>query len=226
MKTLRNKKKKRNNKKNRNNKNDKNNEKEEKKVEVIQSLNPIDYYFLTEILNKECNPPKKKSRAINLKLNNNFNFNKINIINTKNDKNTNRSILDCKMNEQDIIKKSKEIMEYNDEEINNLKYELALKYDKRIYIQYYISLLKTKHIFIFSFFYNKDYNLRIIKIDLFFINFAFSYAVNALFFNDNTMHKIFEDEGSFNFIYQLPQIVYSSLISTVLNILLKIISFI
>ena len=87
-------------------------------------------------------------------------------------------------------------MEYNDEEKNNLKYELALKYDKRTYFEYYISLLKTQHIFIFSFFYSKDYNLRIIKIDLFFISFALSYAVNALFFNDNTMHKIYEDEGS------------------------------
>ena len=40
-------------------------------------------------------------------------------------------------------------MEYTDEEKNNLKYELALKYDKRTYIQYYLSLLKTRHIFIF-----------------------------------------------------------------------------
>ncbi len=41
------------------------------------------------------------------------------------------------------------------------------------------------------------------------------------FFNDNTMHKIYEDQGKFNFIYQLPQIIYSTLISTVLNILLQ-----
>ena len=64
----------------------------------------------------------------------------------------------------------------------------------------------------------------IIKIDLFFISFIIYYAVNALFFDDNTMHKIYEDEGSFNFIYQLPQIAYSSLISTVLNILLKLLA--
>ena len=115
-------------------------------------------------------------------------------------------------------------MKYNDEEKNNLKYELALKYDKRTYIEYYISLLKTKHLFIFSFFNNEDYNSRIIKIGLFFISFIIYYSVNALFFNDNTMHKIYEDEGSFNFIYQLPQIAYSSLISTVLNILLKLLA--
>ena len=36
------------------------------------------------------------------------------------------------------------------------------------------------------------------------------------------MHKIYEDQGSFNFIYQLPQIAYSSLISSVINILLNL----
>ena len=52
-------------------------------------------------------------------------------------------------------------MEYNDDELNTLRYELALQYDKRSYCQYYISLLTTKHIFIFSFCYNKDYNSKI-----------------------------------------------------------------
>ena len=115
-------------------------------------------------------------------------------------------------------------MEYNDFEKNNLTYKSALKYDKRTFCEYYLSLLKTKHILIFSFYYNNDYNSRIIKIDLFFISFAIYYTVNAFFFNDNTMHKIYMDEGSFNFIYQLPQIIYSSIISSVLNIILKLLA--
>ena len=102
-------------------------------------------------------------------------------------------------------------MAYNDEELNNLKYQLALKYDHRTYCEYYISLLRTKHIILFTFFNNTDYNSKLIKI-------------NTLFFNDNTMHQIYEDEGSFNFVYQLPQIAYSSLISAVINILLKMLA--
>ena len=62
------------------------------------------------------------------------------------------------------------------------------------------------------------------KIDLFFINFIIYYTINALFFNDDTMHKIYEDQGSFNFIYQLPTIIYSSIISAVFNVLLKILA--
>ena len=106
------------------------------------------------------------------------------------------------------LDKAKKIMLPNDEELNNLKYKLALKIDKRTYCQYYISLLKTKHDIIFTFFNNTDYNFKIIKIDLFIFNFILNYAVNTLFFDDNTMHQIYEDKGSFNFIYHLPQIIY------------------
>ena len=71
-----------------------------------------------------------------------------------------------------IEKKKTKINEelYNliDKEINSLTYEEALKYDKRSYIQYYLSLLKTKHLLIFSFITKNEYNSRVIKICLFF----------------------------------------------------------
>ena len=47
------------------------------------------------------------------------------------------------------------------------------------------------------------------------------FAVNALFFNDDSMHKIYKDQGKFNFIYQIPQILYSSIISGVINAIIK-----
>ena len=96
-----------------------------------------------------------------------------------------------------------------------------MKNDKRTFFEYYISLLKTKHILIFTFFNNKDYNSKLIKINLFLYNLVLYFTVNTLFFDDNTMHKIYEDKGSFNLNYQLPQIIYSSLISSILNIILK-----
>ena len=51
-----------------------------------------------------------------------------------------------------------------------------------------------------------------------------NFTVNALFFNDATMHKIYTDEGSYNFIYQIPQIIYSSLISQIINCIIKYLS--
>ena len=114
---------------------------------------------------------------------------------------------------------------YNDTELNKLKYEDALLKDKRTYCQYFFSLLKKEHLLIFSFYCNdNDYNSQIIKIFLFFFYFSMNLFVNALFFDDDTIHRIYEDKGDFNFIYQLPQIIYSSLISDAINILIKFLS--
>ena len=66
-----------------------------------------------------------------------------------------------------------------------------------------------------------DYNLRIIKIFLFFFSFSSDLTINALFFNDDTMHKIYQDKGEYNFFYQIPQILYSSLISRFIDTLIK-----
>ena len=115
-------------------------------------------------------------------------------------------------------------MEYKDYELNSLDYKKALKKDKRTFWQYYISLLKINHLIIFSFIINKDYNARIIKVFLLFFFFAVHLTVNALFFNDNTMHKIYIDEGNYNFIYQIPQIIYSSIISGIINAIIKFLS--
>ena len=105
-----------------------------------------------------------------------------------------------------------EILKYNDSELNELGYINAIKFDRRSLYQYYLALLFTKHI-LFQIFNKTDYNAVSIKVLLLFFNFSSCFAINALFFNDNTMHQIYEDEGEFNFIYQLPQIVYSTLIS-------------
>jgi len=127
-------------------------------------------------------------------------------------------------NKEKIIQKTRQIMAYNDQEYNQLPYEKALKLDKRSFCLYYFSLLKTKHNLIFSFIYDNDYNSRIIKVDLFFISFTIYYTVNAFFFNDDTMHKIYKDKGKYQIVYQLPQIIYSSMISAVLNTLLKLLA--
>jgi magnesium-transporting ATPase (P-type) len=113
-------------------------------------------------------------------------------------------------------------MKYNTDEMNDLLYDLALNYDKRSYCQFYISLLRVKHNLIYSFYNYDDYNSRIIKIDLFFIGLIMDYAVNALFFNDETMHKIYIDKGLFDWETQIPITIYSFLISTILNIPLSL----
>ena len=118
--------------------------------------------------------------------------------------------------------KSKKVMDYNDSELNLLSYKEALEIDKRTYLQYYLSLLRTKHLLIFTFYTTKDYNSRIIKINLFLFTFILNYTVNGFFFDDSTMHKIYEDGGGFDLNYHIPQIVYSTIISSVIITLVKL----
>ena len=112
----------------------------------------------------------------------------------------------------------------NDQELNIMEYKLALVNDKRTFFQYYYSLLKRKHLILFSFIPNNDYNLRPIKISLFLISFSLFFSMNALFFTDNTMHKISQSKGAYNIIYQLPKICYSAIITSFINTILKLLS--
>ena len=171
----------------------------------------------------------KKTKKINNNIISNNNVNSINLNNKKIKQNIiNRTEYNSAkriiQKSKSKSKKVKKIMEYNDEEMNGLSYNMALKNDKRSFCMYYISLLKTKHILIFSFINKNDYNSRIIKMDLFFISFSIYMTINALFFNDDSMHKIYENNGSFNIEYQIAQIIYSTLISIILNIPLNLLA--
>ena len=161
-------------------------------------------------------PPKNKCIIIN---NNNNNNNKnikdkLDKISSKNSMLTNNK--NNNNNNNKLSKTEKEriqyLMQQNDKELNELEYKQALKYDHRTFFEYYCSLLKTNHIIV-KVFNLKDYNSRIIKIYLCFFNFGIYLSINALFFTDKTMHQIYQDDGEFNFVYQLPQIIYSAIIS-------------
>ena len=103
-----------------------------------------------------------------------------------------------------------------DYEFNWLSYKDALKYDKRKSSEYYCSLIQSKQLFIFTFCSLNDYNSGVMKKLIFFLSFALHYPINALFFTDKVMHKIYEDEGKYNFSFQIPYILYSAIISTVI----------
>ena len=136
------------------------------------------------------------------------------------------STLKIKIKEQNIVNTNnndtnKIILNYNDYEINSLDYNEALNVDKRTYLIYYFSLIKTKHLILFTFYTKNDYNSRVIKICLFLFFFSLYITVNALFFNDSTMHKIYIDQGKYNLAYQIPQIIYSTIITSVINTIIK-----
>ena len=109
----------------------------------------------------------------------------------------------------------------NDEELNTLEYQKAVNLDKRNYCQYYWSLLKSKQLILFTFFKSDDYNLKIIKICLLLLSFSLYFTINGFFFIDDTIHKVYIDNGIYKILFQLPIMIYSTLVSAVINFLLK-----
>lgn len=115
----------------------------------------------------------------------------------------------------------KKPIKFIDEELNEMNYKTAIIYDKRKYWAYYLSLLKKKHLIILTFVSNNDYNVFFLKFSLFIISISGYFALNALFFTDSTMQRINADRGKYNFLYQIPQILYSTIISSIMTFILK-----
>ena len=126
-----------------------------------------------------------------------------------------------KINHEKILNvsriKNNQFKKYIDEEINDFSYKLVISHDKRTYCQYYASLIKTQYNLICALFNINDYNSGIIKIDLFFIGFSIKYTVNALFYTDDTMHKIYESKGDLDLETQISIAIYSTIISMIFN---------
>ena len=105
-----------------------------------------------------------------------------------------------------------------------MKFEEAIKYDKRTFIKYYISLLRTKHLLFFAFMPGNDYNSGILKKCIFLFSFSLYYTINGLFFTNSTIHQIYEDKGKYDFIYQLPGAIYSTILSTFIDFIIRFLS--
>ena len=210
-----------------------------KKKKAIKKYNDIS---LTRILNSK----KTKSNKIKTdKSNNKIILNKFDNSLENNDNNlksnisnTNKNILDLleknkiskkeKLKDQLNINKNNKYINLNnleDLELNNLSYKKALIFDKRTIFQIYWSKLKKKHLLIFTFLSQNDHNLIYIKIDRFLFLISTTMAMNIIFFFDSSMHKIYLDYGKYNFIGQIPQILYSSLLSLLIEFLINFLSY-
>ena len=106
---------------------------------------------------------------------------------------------------------------YNKEEIMSMKFKMALKYDKMSFFGCYWFLLNYRQLFIFTFLNNIDYNLRSVKISLFIFELDLFLFFNALFFSDEQFTYLYRHKGKFNYFYNLPKAIFSSLICGLLN---------
>ena len=217
----------------------KNNNKKKKNTNIFH-INRIKIDKMIKDINNVKQPPKRKTqskstksmidisnnskRSLNLyKLKKDYTISNFKLDLTSEKKNLSHKNLIHISNSKNpkLISQNKQFLNYNDYELNSLPYEKALNIDKRTYCKYYISLLRTKHLIIFTFFTHDDYNSKTIKICLFFFSFALYFTVNTLFFNESKIHKIYENEGEYMLIYRIPLILYSFLISSILTIIIN-----
>jgi len=114
---------------------------------------------------------------------------------------------------------------FSESEMENLSYDDALDIENRNKSDIYFSLLREKNKLVSIFLNDEDFNIHTVKIALFIFNFNLSLAVNALFFTDEAIYEINQDEGSFSLSTQISRIVYSAVISIVINYFVELLAF-
>ena len=100
-----------------------------------------------------------------------------------------------------------------------MEYSAACKYDKRPFLKVYWSVLMREHIILFTFFSWNDYNLFYIKVERFLVLMCTQLAMNGLFFSDASMHKATKTDD-YNFVQQLPKIIFSLITTHVIEVVL------
>ena len=222
------------------------------KIQLRSDINNIqkifgfnDTKFLKPDLIKILNPPLKKDSNNKLILNINIERKKKKkstiIINNKNSMNstymTRKNILEktapLKLDDPKGIKDynnniskdgTKYIKQFDDYELNEMKYIDAINLDKRSIFQIYWSTLKREHLIVFTFINCTDYNLLVIKLARFIFLMVGDMAFNSFFFSDDSMHKLYINYGKYDFIQQIPQIVYSTIFSQLIEVFLCFLS--
>jgi hypothetical protein len=172
-----------------------------------EKINPI------EIYPKKSNSKKNRQNKCNSNLFNKSNTSKIfNIFHEKSEK--------LSINKSNILKEPKNSEKLDNFELNDLEYNEALILDKRPFCEMYCFLIKREHILLFTFFSWNDYNLFYIKLARFVFLLSTDISMNIFFFSDDSMHKLFLNYGKYDFIQQIPQIVYTTIISQILEVFL------
>ena len=105
-------------------------------------------------------------------------------------------------------------------QLYKLDFSEAILLDKRDYLTTYLSTLKREQLIMFIILSWNDYNLFYLKINRLIFLLCTEMTLNALFFADQTIHKLYIEDGEYNFGQSFPHIIYSLLITHVLEILL------
>ena len=118
--------------------------------------------------------------------------------------------------------KNKKIFISTNAEYSIMEYDEAIKNDKRKWSIIYYGYLIDKN-FIFNTFISESFiDLRSIKINFFCFRLEIIFILNALFYTDSYISKIYYNNGNLDFFTSLPKALYSFLVSILSTLILKI----
>ena len=129
-------------------------------------------------------------------------------------------ILSSTLDDENGKHKKNDNYELSNYELNNLKYEDFIQLDKRNFIQIYWALLKRENLLFFTFFSKDDFNLFSAKLARFIFLLCTDMVLNLLFFSDDSMNKIFLTYGKYDFIQKIPQMIYTVIVSSIIDLLI------
>jgi hypothetical protein len=101
-------------------------------------------------------------------------------------------------------------------ELNELEYDFYRQIEIRKWYQIIWSNFKINCNFLSTFNeFNcyKDFRIYTIKIIIYLNSLVISLVANVFFYHDDTMHKIYEENGKYNIVYKLPYIAISDIVS-------------
>ena len=110
----------------------------------------------------------------------------------------------------------------NDGEINELDYDNSFEHDKRNIFRIYYSFIKYNLLIYFSFLVYEDFNVNFVKIALFFNYLILYLTFNTMFFNNNSIHNIYINEGKYKIGYHFLSIFGAFVISVILIKLIQL----
>ena len=165
----------------------------------------------------QSNSKKLYSRG---KIKQNYLFNK----EEKNKDEFNGEIVEEKNNDKinEIIKLS--LLSYNDEDLQDMDYELAIVYVKRSFLRIYWTFLVDTQIILGTFCTENYLNLLVIKLSFFIFTFQISFFLNAFFYTDEYVSDAYHNDGVLDFISGLPKSIYSFIATLITTNLLKMLS--
>ena len=128
--------------------------------------------------------------------------------------------------DNEVKSENSQIYDYESDELNELPYDKAIKYDKRGFCIYYGNILMSSHIILSVFFRYNDYNLFTIKLGLLLMTFPISLAFNILFFTNKKIKLTYiKSKNDINsFWNNISNSILSSILASILLIMLKVLS--